>query len=130
MDEKKEKKNREVNPETIRAFEQMWHYYPFPVFLLLKNRTIVSMNKAAKDMGIMTGMKCFQLSGSTGIHEGCLGNSALKDQAGKRSVLYVPGMKQVLDSYWLPVPGEKDMLIHFAADITEYAKKEMFPAGE
>jgi hypothetical protein len=130
MTEQKEKKNKEVNPEIIKAFDQMWHYYPFPVFLLQKNRTIVSMNKAAKDLGILTGMKCYQLSGNTGIHEGCLGNSAMKDQEGKRSVLYVPGMKQVLDSYWLPIPGEKDMLIHFAADITAYAKKEMFPAGE
>jgi hypothetical protein len=121
---------KKVNSEVIKAFDLMWYHFPAAVFLLQKNRTIVSMNKAAKDLGVITGMKCFQLSGETGIHEGCLGNSALKDGEGKRSVLYVPAMKQVLDSYWLPIPGEKDMLIHFGIDITEYAKPEMFPPEE
>ena len=123
-------KKQQVNPEVVKAFDMVWYYFPFPVFLLQRNRTIVSMNKAAKDMGIMTGMKCYQLTGGTGIHEGCLGNAAMKDEEGKRSVMYVPEMKQVLDSYWLPIPREKDMLIHFATDITEYAKPEMFtPEG-
>lgn len=130
MPEKKKTEPHEVDPEIIRAFDLMWHYFPSAVFLLQKDRTIVSMNQAAKELGVMSGMKCFQLSGETGIHAGCLGNSAMRDAEGKRSVLYVPAMKQVLDSYWLPIPGVKGMLIHFAIDITEYAKPEMFPPEE
>ena len=127
MTESTQENKQEVKSEIVTAFDLMWYHFPFPVFLLQKNRTIVSMNKAAKDMGIMAGMKCFQLTGSTGIHEGCLGNSAMKDGEGKRSVAYVPDMKQVIDSYWLPIPGEKNMMIHFGIDITQYAKPEMFP---
>ena len=122
--------NPQANPEVIKAFDKVWYYFPFPVFLLQKNRTIVSMNKAAKEMGVVTGMKCFQLTGDTGIHEGCLGNSAMKDEEGKRAVAFIPGINQVIDSYWLPIPGEKNMMIHFGVDITEYAKPEMFPAEE
>jgi hypothetical protein len=130
MTETKKTTGGEVNPDIVKAFDLMWYHFPSPVFLLQRNRTIVGMNKAAKELGVMPGMKCFQLSGEKAIHEGCLGNSALKDGESKRSVMYVPAMKQVLDSYWLPIPGEKDMLIHFGIDITEYAKPEMFPSEE
>lgn len=127
MADKQARIEPDISPEILSAFDLMWHHFPSPVFLLLKNRTIIGLNKAAKDMGIMTGMKCFQLSGETGIHENCQGNSALKEGSGKRAVAYVPKFKQVMDSYWLPVPGQPNLLIHFAIDITEYAKPEMFP---
>jgi hypothetical protein len=130
MDKKIQKTAGDFSPEAVQAFEATWFYYPAPVFLLHRNRDIIAMNKAAKDLGILTGMKCFQLSGAKGIHNNCLGNAALREQTGKRSVMYVPQMKQVLDSYWLPVVGEKNLLIHFAADITEYAKPELFPPDE
>jgi hypothetical protein len=130
METNKKQNRKNINPEILKAFELMWHYFPAPVFLLHRNRDIIGMNKAAKDMGILTGMKCFQLTGGKGIHEGCLGNAAMQDEEGKRSVSYVPGMKQVLDSYWLPIPGEKDLLIHFATDITQYARPELFPTSE
>jgi hypothetical protein len=130
MSDGKAQPGQEVTPEIIAAFDRMWHHFPSPVFLLLKNRTIIGMNKAAKDLGVMTGMKCFQLSGETGIHASCLGNDALKDGTGKRAVGYVPALKQVMDSYWLPVVGEPGLMIHFAIDITEYAKPEMFPPSE
>ncbi len=120
----------DIRVEILKAFQIMWHCFPATVFLLHRSRDIIGMNNAAKDLGILTGMKCFQLSGDTGIHDNCLGNSALRDEAGKRSVMYVPKMKQVLDSYWLPIPGEKNLLIHFATDITPYAKPELFPKPE
>ena len=130
MAEKLSQPGQDVNPEMLKAFEAMWYHFPSPVFLLLKNRTIIGLNKAAKDLGVMTGMKCFQLSGKTGIHENCLGNDALKEGTGKRAVGYVPDLKQVMDSYWVPVVGEPNLMIHFAIDITEYAKPEMFPSPE
>jgi hypothetical protein len=114
-----------VKQETIDAFQLMWGNFPAPVMLLKQNRSIVAINKEAKSRGVPTGIKCHQLSGSTGVHEGCLADAALKEGVAKRIVAYSPLQKQVLDSYWVPVAGETDLYVHFGIDITEYAKAEL-----
>jgi len=120
--------NNGVNPKTIKAFNMMWGAFPSPVMMLRKNRDIVALNKLAKDYGIQTGGKCYQLTGETEAHEGCMANQALSEGVAMRSVSYANMVQQVQDSYWVPVQGEKDLYVHFGIDITEYAKPELFPS--
>ncbi len=130
MGNSQEQLNSDVNPEALKAFGMMWDYFPAVVMLLRKSRTVVALNKMARDAGIELGTKCYQLTGDTCIHEGCSGNSALEEGVGKRSVSYYAAANLVLDSYWVPVLGEKDLYVHFGIDITEYAKPELFSASE
>ncbi|MEE8469857.1 MAG: hypothetical protein V3S51_00830 [Dehalococcoidia bacterium] len=130
MENPREQLNSDVNPETLKAFNMMWDCFPAVVMLLRKSRTIVALNKVARDVGIQLGTKCYQLTGNTDIHEDCMANSALEEGVAKRSVGYFAAAKWVLDSYWVPVLGEKDLYVHFSTDITEYAKPELFPVSE
>jgi hypothetical protein len=126
----KEAVTNEIKPEILNAFNMMWGNFPFLVVLLRKNRTILALNKKARELGVKEGMKCYQLSRGKGIHKECMADAALKEDISKRSVLYSPALKQVLDSYWIPVEGVNDLYVHFATDISDYAKAEMFPATE
>jgi hypothetical protein len=126
MENSLEPENTGVSPEIIKAFHLMWDMFPTPVFLLKKDRTIVDFNQTAKDRGVRLGMKCYQLSGDDCIHKECLGNSALEGGVGKRSVGYYAPSKRFVDSYWLPIQGQKDLFVHFAIDITQYANPALF----
>ncbi len=108
----------------------MWDHFPAVVMLLGKHRGILALNKQGRDVGLQPGTKCYELTGEMGIHEDCQANSALEEGVAKRSVGYFAAAKWVLDSYWVPVQGEKDLYVHFSTDITEYAKPELFPASE
>lgn len=101
----------------------MWDFFPHLVLLLRKDRTIVDANRFALDQGVTPNLKCYQLSGGTAIHEVCKADLALMENGAKRNVGNYRG--RVLDSYWLPIPGEKNLYIHFAIDITQYAKPEL-----
>lgn len=109
--------------EAIDAFHKMWDAFPHLVLLLQKNRTIVASNRVAKKMGLVPGLKCYQWDGVDAIHRNCKGNAALESKTAMRSVANYRG--RVLDSYWLPVGGESDLMIHFSIDITKYAKEEL-----
>ena len=126
----KEQIESDIDQSTIDAFHKMWDTFPSMVMLLKKDRTILALNKVGRDLGIEPCIKCYQMAGRKGIHEGCKADLALGAGDAERSVSYIEKTKKVLDSYWLPITGEKDVYIHFATDITEYAKKEMFPASE
>jgi hypothetical protein len=126
MEKSQEPEVTEVNPEILKAFHLMWDMFPTPVLLLKKDRTIVDLNQTAQERGVRPGMKCYQLSGDNIIHNQCLGNSALEEGVGKRSVGYYAPSKRFVDSYWLPIKGEKDLFVHFAIDITKYANPELF----
>jgi hypothetical protein len=125
MEKSQEPANIEVSLEILKAFHLMWDMFPTPVFLLRKDRTIVDFNRTAKDRGVRLRMKCYQLSGDDCIHKQCLGNSALEEGVGKRSVGYYAPSKRFVDSYWLPIEGQKDLFVHFAIDITKYANPEL-----
>ena len=116
-----------IKPEIIKAFYLTWDAFPFVVMLLKKSRTIVAVNKLARDLGITPGMKCYELTGIKESHKECLANAALEEGVTKRTVAYNDLFRQVLDTYWVPVQGEKDLYIHFNIDISEYAKPELFP---
>ena len=126
MEKSQELDKAEVRPEILKAFHLMWDMFPTPVFLLRKDRTILDFNQTARDRGVQLGGKCYQLSGDDCIHKQCLGNSALEEGVGKRSVGYYAPSKRFVDSYWLPIGGEKDLFVHFAIDITKYANPELF----
>ncbi len=126
MEKSQEPEVTEVNTEILKAFHLMWDMFPTPVFLLRKNRDIIDFNQTAKNRGVRPGGKCYQLSGDDCIHKQCLGNAALAEGTGKRSVGYYAPSKRFVDSYWLPISGEKDLFIHFAIDITKYANPELF----
>jgi len=118
--------NTEVSPEILKAFHLMWDMFPTIVLLLRKDRTILGCNQTASDRGVRLGTKCYQLSGDHCIHKQCLGNSALEEGVGKRSTGYYAPSKRFVDSYWLPIRGEKGLFVHFAIDITQYANPELF----
>src|SRR4030043_578010 len=126
MEKSQEPENAEVSPEILKAFHLVWDMFPTPVFLLRKNRTIVDFNQTARDRGVRLGAKCYQLSGDDCIHKQCLGNLALEEGVGKRSVGYYAPSKRFVDSYWLPIRGQKELFVHFAIDITKYANPELF----
>jgi hypothetical protein len=126
MEKSQEPDKADVSPEILKAFHLMWDMFPTVVLLLRKDRTIVGLNQAAKNRGVLLGTKCYQLSGDECIHKQCLGNSALEEGTGKRSVGYYAPSKRFVDSYWLPISGEKDLFVHFAIDITKYANPELF----
>ncbi|MCG6536649.1 MAG: hypothetical protein L7F78_18570 [Syntrophales bacterium LBB04] len=126
MEKSQERDTVQVSPEILRAFHLMWDMFPSVVLLLRKDRTILDYNQTARDRGIQLGTKCYQLSGDDCIHKECLGNSALEEGAGKRSTGYYARGKRFVDSYWLPIKGEKDLFIHFAIDLTQYANPELF----
>jgi len=123
------KSDPDANLDLIKAFHMMWDAFPFVVILLKKDRSIIAVNKLARDLGIQPGMKCYELTGLNESHKTCLANAALAEGITKRSVAYFEPFKQVLDTYWIPVSGEKDIYIHFNIDITQYAKPELFPSS-
>jgi hypothetical protein len=118
--------NSGINPDILKSFHLMWDSFPSPATLLKKDRTVVACNPAAVQRGFVLGGKCFHISGDKSVHKHCRANEALRDGAAQRSVVYSPGRQTVSDSYWLPVPGEKDLFVHTVINITQYAKPELF----
>ncbi len=109
--------NLGVRIETIEAFHMMWDNFPHPVLLLKKSREIVAMNKCAQERGYLACGKCFERGGKTEIHAGCLANTALELGEPQRKVSYNKATNRITDGYWLPVPDEKDLYLHFAVYI-------------
>ena len=118
----------QVSQELSRNFHFLWDNFPFPVMLVRKDRTVLDRNKAAEAVGCTPGTRCRDV-GQKEDHVGCLANEALREQAAKRVVGYVPLLGKVLDTYWIPVAGHEDLYLHFSVDITEYAAERLLPAG-
>lgn len=119
-------KKIEISDEMYRNFHLFWDNFPFPVLLIHKDRIILDRNKAAEAMGCIPGTRCID-RGKKEEHRGCLANKALQEQAAKRVVAFDENFGRVIDGYWVPLAGEKDIYLHFFADITEYAAEHMFP---
>ena len=122
-------KLRERYADYLEAFYLMWYYFPAPVAMMTKNREAIAVNRAAEESNAVPGMKCFQWAGVKEIHETCQADNALRERDSRRQVRYNEEMQKVVDAYWLPVPGEEDLIIHIGVDITEYAKDELFPSA-
>lgn len=109
---------RGTNSDILKAFHLMWDPFPHGVLLLKKNRTIVDANAKALDRGDILGKKCYALSGKeTGIHTGCLADTALKEGVSQRLVINREG--RIIDAYWLPIKGEEDLFVHFTIYTTD-----------
>jgi hypothetical protein len=107
-----------INEEILKAFHLMWDPFPHGVLLLKKNRTIVDANAKAMERVDILGKKCYALSGKeTGIHTGCLADTALKEGVSQRAVIKREG--RIIDAYWLPVRGEEDLFVHFTIYTTD-----------
>ncbi len=122
-------KSIEISEELSRNFHLFWDNFPFPVMLVYKDRTILDRNKAGEAMGCIPGTRCID-SGKKEDHRGCLANQALQEQTAKRVVAYSESFGIVMDGYWIPLAGEKDIFLHFCIDITEYAAERLFPKKE
>ena len=118
----------QISDETRRNFHLFCDNFPFPVMLVHKDRTILAVNKTGKDEGYPTGVRCVEL-GKKEHHQACLANQALAAQTAKRMVGYFDFRGAVLDSYWIPLAGSEELFLHFAADITEWAKDSLIPQG-
>lgn len=127
METNQEQINSAVKPDILKAFHLMWDPFPSTVLLVSRDRTVMASNQAALNRGFKLGMKCFQLT-AEGIHKHCKANVTLDDGIAQQTVVYSPISKKVNNSYWLPIAGEKDLLVHVVIDISEYAKPELFKA--
>jgi hypothetical protein len=115
-----------ISAETRSNFHLFCDNFPFPVMLVHKDRTILAVNKAGDTVGYPTGIRCVDL-GQKEHHKGCQANQALTEQTAKRVVAYSDFTGSVMDSYWIPLAGSSDLYLHFAADITEWAKESLIP---
>ncbi len=114
----------------IEAFDTMWENYPSPVMLITKKQVIVALNKVARELGLTPGITCYSLLGRDRTCADCKAALALKEKAGKRNVAYNKITDSIRDTYWIPVNGDSDLYIHFANDITAYARAELFPMNK
>lgn len=116
----------QISDEIRSNFHLFYDNFPFSVMLVHKDRTILAMNKTAETAGYQTGIRCVDM-GQKEHHKGCQANQALAEQTAKRVVAYFDFAGAVLDSYWIPLAGSSDLYLHFAADITEWAKESLVP---
>jgi hypothetical protein len=114
--------NPGVSDATIEAFHMMWDNFPHGVLLLNKSRDIVAINKRAEERGVRTGRKCFQLTGNTEIHRGCKADQALAEAMAQRVITNNKKSNRLIDTYWLPIPADKDLYLHFAIE-TDLSQK-------
>ena len=126
METRPEAAQTEPYAELVKAFHLMWDSFPSPSTLLKKDRTVLACNPAAVKRGFEVGSKCYQMSGDSSVHKHCKANAALREQTSQRALVYAPARNTVSDSYWLPVPGEKDIYVHTVINISEFAKPELF----
>ncbi|QEM70145.1 hypothetical protein FO488_06060 [Geobacter sp. FeAm09] len=117
-----------ISEELSRNFHLFWDHFPSPVMLVRKDRTIIDRNRAAEAMGCIPGTRCID-SGRKEDHQRCLAGKALQEQSAKRLVTYAGNLGLVVDGYWIPLAGERDLYLHFFIDITPYAADRLFPHG-
>lgn len=115
----------EVQKQVLDAFGKMWGQFPSPVFLIHSSREILAVNNCAEQLGILPGIQCHSLYPSDKACPGCRADKALKDNAAVRHCAKDKRSGKFLDGYWIPVQGEKDIYVHYGADISEYVKPEL-----
>jgi hypothetical protein len=116
----------EQNTHVIHAFRQMWGNYPELALLLNQKHEIVAVNKVAQDLGIEPGINCFSLNGTDRMCKGCKAPVMRKQGKAQRQVLHKDPLG-VLDSYWIPVEDSDGLYVHFANNITQWAKPQKVP---
>lgn len=100
-----------ADQSVIKAFHLMWDNFPESVMLINKDREIIASNKAGEERGRTAGIKCSSLLPATG-HKGCKANEALKNH--EYTYRKKKGDLGDVVSFWLPIDGYPDYLIHFS----------------
>jgi hypothetical protein len=95
----------------------MWGNFPHGALLLTSSRDIIAANEKSKELGAIEGRKCFQLGGLSDIHKGCLGSCALGEGTAQRNTYKDESTGQIVDAYWLPLPTDENLMVHFAVYI-------------
>jgi len=113
-----------ISDEIRRNFHLFWDNHPAAVILIDRNRTIIEINKIAEERGYPVGVQCISM-GEKKHHASCKLNTVLREKRSERNVEYIDFLGQVVDTYWIPLAGEEDLYIHFANDITEWAKESL-----
>jgi hypothetical protein len=98
----------------IEAFHLMWDFFPEPVRLIERNRTVLAVNKAAEKSGMQRGIKCSSIP-PLASHKGCKANAALSAKEYQYSK-WKGGLGDVI-TYWLPIDGYPDYYIHFSVGL-------------
>lgn len=100
-----------MNPSVIEAFHLMYDHYPESVMLIHKNREIIAVNPAGASIGREPGMRCAQLQPKIS-HIGCRADEAI--HTGEMTYRKKSGTNGDVISFWLPIDGYPDCLIHFS----------------
>jgi len=111
-DQKTVEKNPVIREDLVEAFNKMWGKAPWPVMLIHKSHTIIAQNPLCIKLvkGSFCGQKC--VNAFSGDHSGCRAQEAIKQQLATTSSFERMGLKGC--SYWIPVAGEPEYLLHFA----------------
>ncbi len=109
----------------INAFHQNWNLHPYPVMLIKADRTILAVNVPGRKLGILVGIKCFQLTGKDKVCPYCQANTAMKEKKGIQVASYQAALKQFVETFWVPLDGEETIYLHYGNDITKWVKEDL-----
>lgn len=114
-----------VDQKTVDAFYQQWDNFPEFAALIRKDRRVIALNKAARDMGFPQGIRCVEIGGPE-VHKECLANKALEERTAKSLLVNskMPGSKTTMITYWLPLSDKDDLYVHCNIDITKFADQK------
>lgn len=114
------------NMETIiSAFHMNWKLHPYPAMLIKADRTILAVNEVGEQLGIPTGMKCFQLTQKDKVCSNCQANLALKEKRGIQAGSYQAIFKKFMQTFWVPLDGVDGVFLHYNNDISQWVKDEL-----
>lgn len=99
----------------VEMFHAMWDSFPSRVRLIRKDRTVLAVNRAAKEMGMEVGVRCLDNPPDPMAHAGCLANLALKEKTAKYSL--TKNGKRL--RFWIPVEGVEDVYVHFSIEVND-----------
>jgi hypothetical protein len=103
----------------LESFRLMWDFFPSPVMLLHRDRTILATNQAAKSAGVPIGAKCFQLNPEEG-KDHCKQCKAQKALTRRQAVVAKETQEgKEIYAYWLPVQDSPDLFVHFGLPLDQ-----------
>jgi hypothetical protein len=103
-----------ADQKIIEAFHLMWDFFPEPVRLIEKNRTVLAVNRVAEKSGMQLGIKCSSIP-PLESHKGCKANAALSTKEYQCSK-WKGKLGDVL-TYWLPIDEYPDYYVHFSVGL-------------
>ncbi|WP_005035046.1 hypothetical protein [Holophaga foetida] len=107
----------------VLTFLATWEFFPEPVSLLERNRSIVAANALGRKFGMVQGAKCHSLNPEAQGNScrQCRANEALDKRQAVISKAQFQG--QEIESYWIPLPDSDDYYIHFGIGVRAIAEQ-------